>query len=115
MGNIVERKFANDLAFEGRLVSESMDSLGLNKMKFAVSTVFRKGKPGKAKWIFVESYVGSAICGFDMKKGENAIIFANVRMVEGRKMQLTTLCNQNIVQPSKPQIDSLDEISKSRY
>ena len=107
-GNIQERKGLSQLVFDGRLTSEIVDSAqGTKRMRFAVRRAWRKGKRAWVKHVRVETPLESAACGFAMKVGERALVFATETRENGRRVYRTHLCSENIVAPSRPQADSL--------
>lgn len=107
-GNILDRKALSDRVFSGRLVSEKVDSVqGTKRMVFSVHKAWKQGRREWVKRIRVETALESAACGFEMKVGDRAIIFTTAGKENGRKVNLTNLCSENIVNPGRRQLDSL--------
>lgn len=107
-GNIRERKALSSLVFDGRLTSVTVDSAeGTKRMRFTVRKAWRKGKREWVKHLRIETPLESATCGFEMRVGERALIFATENPENGRRVYRTHLCSENIVAPSRRQADSL--------
>lgn len=108
LGNILARRDSSEVAFVGRLVAEKVDTVqDVRKMRFLVQRYWRKGKRKRPKSIRVETYVHTEGCGFVMKVGETALVFANSSLQKGVMTYRTSLCAENIIDPTPAQRDSL--------
>ncbi len=107
-GNLIERRNLSDLVFVGHLVSEKVDSLNHEKeMEFSVNHMWKGGKKAEAKWMRVRTALESAACGFEFDFSDTVMIFATLEQNKCESFYSTSLCSENIINPTKRQIDSL--------
>jgi hypothetical protein len=106
--NLLYRRNSSTMAFKGRVVSNDLDSTKETRvMKFSVSKIWYKGKVEEAKFITVKSDVWGIACGTRIPLDSNAIVFCSSRSENGSQEFWTSSCSENIISPSKEEIDSL--------
>jgi hypothetical protein len=104
--NIYERKSSSDLAFEGKVVLVRVDSVaGIYETRFAVSKILLNKKMEQAKWISIQTSIWGVACGTQFPTNERVLVFA--RKLKNGKVFESSACDQNVINPTKLQIDSL--------